>query len=183
MWRKQPEPKPPTSVGAEPPVQPSSPLSPPPVVDLELPKVQAEWPGPVGEVTRLTPGIRVKGELSGQATLYIDGEVQGSIRLGDSDVTVGPNGRVRGDVQARDLMVQGSVQGNLQGGSRVLLARSSVVAGDVASQRVIIEEGANFRGRVDMGRSEEKRSSRSAKGGNESIAFPSVVRLVNEDPE
>lgn len=186
MWRKQPEPKLPTSVGAEPVAQPSPPLAPPPPIaslDRPKPQPQAERPAPLGDVTRLTPGILVKGELSGQATLYIDGEVQGSIRLLESDVTVGPNGRVRGDIQARELMVQGSVHGNLQIGSRILLGRSSVVTGDLASQRVIIEEGANFRGRVDMGRSEENRSSRSAKGGDESMLFPSVARLVKEDPE
>lgn len=179
MWRKQPEPRPSSSVEAIPSAQPL-PVA-PPIANLERAPAVTERVDSTSEVTRLTPGILVKGELTGQATLYVDGEVQGSIRLVESDVTVGPNGRVRGDIQAHDLMVQGSVRGNLQVGGRALLGRSSEVAGDLVSGRVIIEEGANFRGRVDMGRPNEGRSSRSSKAANDSLEFPSVARLVKED--
>lgn len=179
MWRKQPESRPSSSVEAAPSAQPL-PVA-PPIANVERALVATERVDSASEVTRLTPGILVKGELTGQANLYVDGEVQGTIRLLESDVTVGPNGRVQGDIQARDLMVQGSVRGNLQVGGRLFLGRSSVVAGDLVSRRVIIEEGANFRGRVDMGRPDGGRSSRASKAANNSVEFPSVARLVKED--
>jgi cytoskeletal protein CcmA (bactofilin family) len=179
MWRKQPEAKVSPSDAAPPPLQPIS--VPPPVASIDRPVIRVEREEPLGDITRLTPGILVKGELSGQATLYVDGEIQGPIRLTESDVTVGPSGRVRGDIQAHDLMVQGSVRGNLQVGGRILLGRSSQVTGNLMSERVIIEEGADFHGRVDMGKQGETRQSRSKKPEADPDGFPSVARLVKDD--
>ena len=179
MWRKQPEPKVSPSGDTAPSAQPIN--APPPVASIDRPVIRVERAEQLGDITRLTSGIVVKGELSGQATLYVDGEIQGPIRLLESDVTVGPNGRVRGDIQAHDLMVEGSVRGNLQVRGRILLGRSSQVAGNLVSERVIIEEGANFRGRVDMGKQGETHQSRSKKAEVDPLGFPSIARLVKED--
>ncbi len=82
--------------------------------------------------------------------MYIDGEVEGKIHLGKSAVTVGPNGRVSADIEAREILVQGVVRGKLQGSDRVVLGRSSRVNGDVTTQHIVIEDGAQFRGHVEM---------------------------------
>jgi cytoskeletal protein CcmA (bactofilin family) len=98
--------------------------------------------------------------------LYIDGEVEGKIHMGKSAVTVGPNGHVSADIEAREIFVQGAVQGNLLGSDRVVLGRSSHVDGDVTAQRVVIEEGASFRGRIEVGPGGGFRESRAPAAGH-----------------
>jgi cytoskeletal protein CcmA (bactofilin family) len=92
----------------------------------------------------------VKGELSGSEDLYLDGEVEGSIELRGNSLTVGPNGRVRANVHARDVVVHGKVDGNIRGTERVELKKSAVLNGDIATQRIVIEDGAYFKGAIDI---------------------------------
>lgn len=99
----------------------------------------------------LTQGIRIRGDLTGKADLFIDGNVEGSIRLGDSRLTVGPSGHVKADIEAREIHIRGNVEGNLRGRERIILGSSCCVKGDLEAPRIAIEEGAQFRGRVEMG--------------------------------
>jgi cytoskeletal protein CcmA (bactofilin family) len=107
----------------------------------------------------LTSGIRIKGELSGKSELLIDGELEGKIRLMESTVTVGASGRVKSDISAREIAVRGKVDGTLRGRERVILGNSSHVRGDLEAPRVMIEDGAVFKGKVEMGRAEEPRQA------------------------
>lgn len=99
----------------------------------------------------LTQGIRIRGELTGKADLFIDGDVEGSVRLGDSRLTIGPSGHVKADIEAREIYIRGNVQGNLRGRERITLGNSCHVKGDLESPRIAIEDGAQFKGRVEMG--------------------------------
>lgn len=157
MWRKQSEGKPSPatpgtpsafappsyappekSAGASPsPSRPTAAASPPPV--------------PSPEAAVLTQGIRIRGELTGKADLFIDGDVEGSVRLGDSRLTIGPSGHVKADIEAREIYIRGHVQGNLRGRERITLGNSCHVKGDLESPRIAIEDGAQFKGRVEMG--------------------------------
>lgn len=156
MWRKQPEAKPssPAIPGARdsapayfPPAQKpistpgSSPVSEQPVFT----------PAPPSDAAVLTRGICIKGELTGKADLLIDGDVQGSIRLGESRLTVGQAGHIRADIEASEILVRGQVEGDLRGRERVVLGSSCEVQGDVEAPRVAIEDGARFNGRIEMG--------------------------------
>jgi cytoskeletal protein CcmA (bactofilin family) len=102
------------------------------------------------DVAHIGKSVVVKGELSGSEDLYLDGEVEGSIDLQDHSLTIGPHGRVRANVKARDVVVHGKVDGNVQGTDRVELKRSAVVTGDVHTQRIVIEDGAFFKGAIDI---------------------------------
>jgi cytoskeletal protein CcmA (bactofilin family) len=102
------------------------------------------------ETSRVGPGLRFRGELSGTSDLYIDGEMNGNVRLENSLVVVGPNGRVQADIQAREIMVQGSLTGNLFASDRIQLGRESRVGGNLSSKHIQIEDGALFKGHVDM---------------------------------
>lgn len=94
--------------------------------------------------------VRIKGELSGSEDIYLDGEVEGSIQLSGNSITVGPNGRVRADVSARNVIVSGSLDGNIQASERTEFRKSATVSGDVQTRRIAIEDGAYFKGKLEI---------------------------------
>lgn len=110
----------------------------------------------------ISTGLRIHGELTGTADLFIDGEVQGSLRLAQSKVTVGPRGRVQADIEAREIVVEGIVQGNLKASDRIRLGPASQVQGSLMTPRVAIDDGARLRGRVETARAGESRRAAAA---------------------
>jgi cytoskeletal protein CcmA (bactofilin family) len=100
--------------------------------------------------------VYIKGELSGSEDLYLDGQVEGSIALKGNSLTVGPNGRLKGSVEAKSVVVQGKLEGNIQASERVDLRKSAIVIGDITTQRLSIEEGASLKGKVDTHRPDVK---------------------------
>jgi cytoskeletal protein CcmA (bactofilin family) len=103
-----------------------------------------------GEFAHIGKSVVIKGELSGSEDLYLDGQVEGSILLKGNNLTVGPNGQVKANVNAKSVIVQGKLEGNLQASDRVELRKSAIVLGDIATQRIAIEEGAYLKGKVDI---------------------------------
>ncbi|HTW60142.1 MAG TPA: polymer-forming cytoskeletal protein [Terriglobales bacterium] len=107
--------------------------------------------GPLtGDLAQIGKSVVIKGELSGSEDLYVDGQVEGSISLKGNSLTVGPNGQVKASVEAKGIIVQGKLEGNVQASDRVELRKSAVVTGDIATQRISIEEGAYLKGKVDI---------------------------------
>ena len=158
MWRKPPEAKP-SSETEKPPVSaPIASVEAVPVPASRVPSpVQSVPPAraaePVAPVSRATSkissGLKINGELSGDSDLYIDGELHGKIRLGNSRVTVGPNGRVQADIESREIVVDGTVQGNLKASDSAHFGASSRVTGSVLTPRIGIDDGARLRGKVE----------------------------------
>jgi cytoskeletal protein CcmA (bactofilin family) len=101
-------------------------------------------------VAHIGRSVIIKGELSGSEDLYVDGEVEGNIELRDHNLTVGPNGRIRANVNAKEIIVHGKVDGNLTGSDRVELKKSAVLVGDIVTRRIVIEDGAYFKGGIDL---------------------------------
>jgi cytoskeletal protein CcmA (bactofilin family) len=165
MWRRQNEPR---HVSPEPEA-----YVPPPA-----PR-RGDTPGvPVAhapEATRITQAISIRGEISGQQDLFIDGELQGSIRLPDSRVTVGPNGRLNADIEAAEIVVEGQVKGSLTAGTRVVIRRTGRVQGNVATHRIAIEEGAIFNGQVDIARAGEPQAARASSVAASATTFRAVA--------
>jgi len=114
---------------------------------METPKAPET---PRGETTIIGPSMVIKGELSCGEDLYIDGQVEGTIDPKGNRLTVGPNGRVKANVNASAVVVQGKLEGSIQASDRVDLKQSAVVTGDIAAQRISIDEGASFKGRVNI---------------------------------
>jgi len=104
----------------------------------------------MGELAQIGKSVVIKGELSGSEDLYVDGQVEGSIALKANSLTVGPNGQVKASVQAKGVVVQGKLEGNIQAGDRVELRKSAVVTGDISTSRISIEDGAFLKGKVDI---------------------------------
>lgn len=141
-----PTPPPATHVAVPPAVPPKEvkPL-------METPKISDSYRADVAHIGK---SVLVKGELSGSEDLYLDGEVEGSIDLRGHSLTIGPNGRVRANVNARDVVVHGKVEGNLRATDRVELKKSAILVGDIFTQRIVIEDGAFFKGSIDIVRAE-----------------------------
>jgi cytoskeletal protein CcmA (bactofilin family) len=118
-----------------------------------LPKEIAVMDVPkTGEFAHIGKSVFIKGELSGSEDLYLDGQVEGNILLKGNNLTVGPNGQVKANVDAKGVIVQGKLEGNLHATDRVELRKSAIVTGDIATQRIAIEEGAYLKGKVDVGK-------------------------------
>jgi cytoskeletal protein CcmA (bactofilin family) len=103
-----------------------------------------------GEFAHIGKSVVIKGELSGSEDLYVDGSVEGKIELRSHSLTVGPNGKVKADVTAKAVVIQGKLDGSVNASDRVELRKSAVVTGDVTTQRIAIEEGAFLQGKVDI---------------------------------
>ena len=110
------------------------------------------------EFAHIGKSVVVKGDLTGSEDLYVDGQVEGSIDLQGNNLTVGPNGQIRANVTAKGVIVQGKLEGNIHATERVDFRKSAIAVGDVITQRVAIEEGAYFKGKVDIGKPEATRS-------------------------
>jgi cytoskeletal protein CcmA (bactofilin family) len=109
--------------------------------------------------------VFIKGELSGSEDLYVDGQVEGTINLLQNSLTVGPNGQVRADIHAKNLVVQGKVEGSIEAADRAQLTKTAIVVADVSTQRLAIEEGAYLKGKVEMLKGGDKASAKAASEG------------------
>lgn len=97
------------------------------------------------------PSIVIKGEVSGNEDLLIHGQLDGSVKLGQNSITVGDGGRVKADITGRVITIEGNVEGNLEAKEQIILRGTATVQGDIKAPRVVLEDGASFRGLVDMG--------------------------------
>ena len=121
--------------------------------------------------------ILIKGDISGQEDVYVDGQIEGSVQLLGNSLTIGPNGRVHASVAAKSVTVGGSLEGNIQASERTEMRKSAVVNGDVQTRRIAIEEGAFFKGKLEI-LSDAKPAAPSA-----AAAAASAPKPVSGTPE
>src|SRR5437660_7908238 len=110
------------------------------------------------EQATIGKSLVIKGEVTGSESLYIDGRVEGSINLSGNRVTVGRNGVVSANINAREIVVIGKVRGNLQASDRVDIRNEGSLTGDVVAQRISIEDGAFFKGGIDIRKPGQQKS-------------------------
>jgi cytoskeletal protein CcmA (bactofilin family) len=101
-------------------------------------------------VVNIGKSVIIKGELSGSEDLTIEGQVEGKIELRQNVLTIGPNGKIKAQITAKTVVVEGQVQGNIAATERVDIRDNGVVDGDLVAPRVAIADGAHFRGAIDM---------------------------------
>ena len=94
--------------------------------------------------------IVIKGDVTGDENLVIDGKVEGSIELGSKEVTIGRSGRVSANVHANVIRIEGEVQGDISGNEKVIISKTGNVQGNIIAPRVTLEDGAKFKGSIDM---------------------------------
>jgi cytoskeletal protein CcmA (bactofilin family) len=103
-----------------------------------------------GEQATIGKSLIIKGEVSGSESLYIDGKIEGTINLPGNRVTVGRNGQVAANILAREIVVLGKVRGNCQAADRIDIRSEGSLTGDVIAARISIEDGAFFKGGIDI---------------------------------
>lgn len=154
------------------PAQPESknfPMNPPPASK----PAAATWEGntamstdamrPMGATAdrataRLGASLHIKGEITGNEDLQIDGSVEGLVQLDERKLTVGATAKVTADVIAREVVVYGTVKGNLRAKDRIEIKKDGSVNGDLTTARIMIEDGAYFKGSIEIDKSGEKES-------------------------
>jgi cytoskeletal protein CcmA (bactofilin family) len=110
----------------------------------------------------ISQGIRIKGEVTGSEDLFVDGVVDGKLNLTNGSLTIGPNGSVKADVTAREVVVRGKIEGNITGRDRVQLWSTGQVTGEVRTDRLAIEDGALLHGKVEAGKQPVKATEQKA---------------------
>lgn len=153
MWKPRPEDNKPTSMNPTQPAQPVSPLiaaATPATMTPTHKEPPKPHDSPRGDVGHIGKSVQIRGELTGSEDLYLDGEIDGSIDLRDHTLIIGPNGKIKAGITTRDLVVHGKVEGNVTATGRVELRKSSTLIGDISTQRIVIEDGAFFKGAIDI---------------------------------
>jgi len=117
----------------------------------------------------------IKGQVSCDGDLYIDGQVEGSVDPKGNRLTIGPDGRLKANVTARVVVVQGKLEGNIQASERVDLKQSAVVVGDIVTQRISIENGACIKGRIEVHGGEPSNHKSTSAAASSVAAAPAAV--------
>ena len=143
--------------------------------DLPTDKKSADAMRPVDSTADRVTGwlgssLHVKGDITGTEDLVIDGSVEGRIEIGERKLTVGTTAKLTADINARDVVVYGSVKGNVRAKGRIEIMKDGSVIGDLTTAQIMIEEGADFKGSIEIDRSATKEagenlSSRAASVG------------------
>jgi cytoskeletal protein CcmA (bactofilin family) len=123
------------------------------------------------DVGHIGKSVVIRGELTGNEDLYLDGEIEGNIDLRDHKLVIGPNGKIKATITARDIVLHGRVEGNVSATERVELKKSCSLVGDVSTQRIVIEDGAFFKGAIDIKENKENRE-RKTTGSGVSVGAP-----------
>ena len=110
----------------------------------------AGTPASSGRAAVIGPGIHINGDISGNENLIIEGKVDGKIRLDAHQVDIGQSGQVCADITAKTIKIAGEVRGDLTGMEKVVISRSGNVHGNIVAPRMTLEDGAIFKGSIDM---------------------------------
>ena len=124
-------------------------------------------PEPHHDIPRSTAvlgkSVIVKGQIISREDLTIDGEVEGTVELQEHRLTIGPNGRVSASVKARELVVLGTIHGNVETTDKIEIRKDAKLVGDIRTARIVIEDGAYFKGNIDIVRAEAPRAAAGPK--------------------
>jgi cytoskeletal protein CcmA (bactofilin family) len=165
MWK-------PSQTGSNIPTPTPEPPRPAPPASVPEPSNRGLAAAPTDQAT-IGKGLSIKGEITGSESLYIDGKVEGSINLPGNRVTVGRNGNVAANINAREVVILGKVRGNVTATDRVDIRTEGSLGGDVAAARISIEDGAYFKGGIDIRRPDSKPAMAAASAPAEAPkAFP-----------
>jgi cytoskeletal protein CcmA (bactofilin family) len=148
MWKRREE---------ETPSRPPVPPSPEPVREPAPPPTprpsEAEVPRGVAAIGK---SVKIKGQIFSREDLYLDGEIEGTVEVPENRVTIGPHGRLQASVKAREVVVLGTVNGNVEASEKIDIRKEARLVGDIKTGRIMIEDGAYFKGSIDIVREAPK---------------------------
>ena len=160
MWNKKREEEPlrPAYTPPAPPVNPVPAHNPvevrkeTPVSSMPPARFEAE---PRGAAATIGKAVKVVGQIFSREDLYVDGEVEGTVEALEHKLTIGPNGTVKATVKAREVVALGNIQGNVEAADKIEIRKDAKVVGDIHTARIVIEDGAYFKGGIDISKGGE----------------------------
>jgi cytoskeletal protein CcmA (bactofilin family) len=154
MWNKRRDEEPPKPY--TPPPSPA-PVAPSPIETKKeitpvssMPMGKFEPPSSAGNAATIGKAVKVVGQIYSKEDLYVDGEVEGTVEALEHKLTVGPNGVVRAGIKAREVVALGTIQGNVEAHDKIEIRKDAKLVGDIKTARIIIEDGAYFKGSIDI---------------------------------
>ncbi len=153
MWNKRKEEEYPPKSGQAPAAPANQPKENPPMSTAPAPSLHSSdsrGPAIIGK------SVMIKGQIFSREDLTIDGEIEGSVELHEHRLTVGPHGKLQAGVKAREIVVLGSVHGNVEASDKIDIRKDARLVGDIKTARIVIEDGAYFKGSIDITRPETK---------------------------
>jgi len=162
MWnKKQPEPQKPAYTPPAPPPQPAQ--APAPIVEARketapvssMPPARFE-PENRGGAATIGKAVKISGNIYSREDLYVDGELEGTVEALEHKLTIGPNGTVKATIKAREVVVLGAILGNVEATDKIEIRKDAKLTGDIRTARIIIEDGAYFKGSIDIVKPEPK---------------------------
>jgi cytoskeletal protein CcmA (bactofilin family) len=151
MWNKKNEEETAPRVVSQPPAY----AAPTAARPAPTPAVTPEQPAALYRGAVIGPSMTVKGEVYSREELYVDGEIEGSIEM-QHRLTVGPNGKIRASVKAKEVVIEGSIHGNVTASEKIMIRVQGSLVGDVKTAGIAIDDGAYFKGSIDITRPEAK---------------------------
>jgi cytoskeletal protein CcmA (bactofilin family) len=139
-----------TPAPAAPPAMVSSPVTAAPAATASASAQAYAAPAAPTSSSTIGAGLKIRGDVSGNSNLVIEGDVQGKVQMANGRVTVAASGHVNADIEASEISIDGNVQGNLMATENVRLGATSHVQGSILTRRIAIEDGARLRGKVEM---------------------------------
>ena len=121
------------------------------------PEYEAPAPGHAGiRSATIGKSVVIKGQLFAREDLFIDGEIEGSVEMLEHRITIGPNGKVVAGIKAREIVVLGTIHGNVEATEKIEIRKEAKLVGDIRTVRIVIEDGAFFKGSIDIAKPEAK---------------------------
>src|ERR1700716_1062607 len=155
MWnRKKDEEYPPRQSSVQPTPAPQTSKEGIPMASMPARSFEPTGPTPGGSAP-IGKAVMIKGQIYSREDLVIDGEVEGSVELQEHRLTVGPNGKVQAGITAREIIVLGSIHGNVEATDKIDIRKDAKLVGDIKTARIIIEDGAYFKGSIDIVKTEQ----------------------------
>ena len=189
MWNKKRDEEPPRSYTPPPRPTPSPEAAPmPSEPKKEITPVSSMPVGkyePAGNSASATIGkaVKVVGQIYSREDLFVDGEVEGTVEALEHKLTIGPNGAVRAGVKAREVVALGTIQGNVEAHDKIEIRKEAKLVGDIKTARIIIEDGAYFKGSIDIVKPEPKPVAAKPASAQAQAAPPPVAAPSNSAPQ
>ncbi len=174
-WNRKPDD--PTPRPTEPTPAPRPATTAPPPTYAASPAPAAAEPQRRGERATIGPSIFIKGDLTGDEDLVIEGRVEGKVDLKQNNVTVGRNGRVKADVYGQTVIVEGEVDGNVFAGEQAILRQAGAIRGNITAPRVVLEDGSRFKGSIDMESSSGRPHASGTQGPAQGAKTPEAAAV------
>lgn len=126
--------------------------------------------------------VKIIGQIFSKEDLYVDGDVEGTIECQDNKLTIGPNGKLQAGVRAREVIVLGQIKGNVEANDRIDIRKDARLVGDIKTARIVIEDGAYFKGSIDIVKPDAAKAAAASQQPGGSVNMPKPAAPVTSAP-